>query len=237
MSTEELAPQDSYLRTVKARVVDHHPEGVILDRTVFYARGGGQPGDQGVLESDAGRYGVIDTFRRAGVVVHGLEEAPPPIGTLVEARIDWDRRYHLMRTHTALHALTAIIWRGFDAKATGSNMIPGEARIDFELPAMSVEFGQMVEAQLNEALAAGHATRVHYMDRAEAVRDPDLIRTKVNLIPESVTMLRIVDIGSLDRQADGGTHVHNTHEVGTIRVIKTESKGKANKRMRIAIPE
>lgn len=237
MATEELAPQDSYLRAVKARVVDHHPEGVILDRTVFYARGGGQPGDQGVLEADTGLFAVADTFRRDGVVVHRMEGGTPPVGTLVEARIDWDRRYHLMRTHTALHALTAIIWRGFDAKATGSNMVPGEARIDFELPSMSVEFGQMVETQLNDALAAGHATRVHYMDRTEAVRDPDLIRTKVNLIPESVKMLRIVDIGSLDRQADGGTHVHNTNEVGRIRVVKTESKGKANKRMRIAILE
>lgn len=235
MTTEELAPQDSYLRAVKARVIEHHPEGVILDKTVFYARGGGQPGDQGELETDSDRYGVVDTYRRDGVLIHRLEGDAPPIGTLVEARIDWERRYHLMRTHTALHALTAIIWRGFGAKATGGNMVPGEARIDFELPAMSVEFGQLVEAQLNDALAAGHATRVHYMDRAEAVRDPDLIRTKVNLIPDSVRTLRIVDIGSLDRQADGGTHVRNTHEVGAIRVIKTESKGKANKRLRIAV--
>jgi misacylated tRNA(Ala) deacylase len=235
--TEELPASDSYLREVKARVVDHHPEGVVLDRTVFYARGGGQPGDIGVLESDVARFAVEDTYRSQGVVVHRMGDERPPVGTLVEARIDWDRRYHLMRTHTALHALTAIIWRGFGAKATGSNMTPGEARIDFELPSMSVEFGQMVEDQLNAALAQDHVTRIHWMDRAEAIADPDLIRTKVNLIPESITTLRIVDIGDLDRQADGGTHVRSTAEVGAVRVLKTESKGKANKRMRIGIPQ
>lgn len=236
MTTEELAAADSYLREVKARVVDHHPEGVLLDRTVFYARGGGQPGDTGVLETDAGHHLVEDTYRSKGVVVHRIAGERPPVGALVEARIDWDRRYHLMRTHTALHALTAIIWRGFGAKATGGNMVPGEARIDFELPSMSVEFGQMVEDRLNAALDEGHETRIHWMDRAEALADPDLIRTKVNLIPESITRLRIVDIGALDRQADGGTHVRTTHEVGPVRVTRTESKGRANKRMRIEIP-
>ncbi|NND83928.1 MAG: alanyl-tRNA editing protein [Acidimicrobiia bacterium] len=235
--TDELPATDSYLREVKARVVDHHPEGVVLDRTVFYARGGGQPGDIGILESDAGQFTVEDTYRSKGVVVHRMGDARPPVGTLVEARIDWDRRYHLMRTHTALHALTAIIWKGFGAKATGSNMAPGEARIDFELPSMSVEFGQMVQDQLNVALAQDHVTRIHWMDRAEAVADPDLIRTKVNLIPESISTLRIVDIGDLDRQADGGTHVRSTAEVGAVAVLKTESKGKANKRMRIGIPQ
>lgn len=234
--TEELPATDSYLREVKAKVIDHHPEGVVLDRTVFYARGGGQPGDVGILESDVDRFPVEDTYRSKGVIVHRMAGDRPPVGTLVEARIDWDRRYHLMRTHTALHALTAIIWRGFGAKATGSNMTPGEARIDFELPSMSVEFGQMVEDRLNVALAQDHVTRIHWMDRAEAVADPDLIRTKVNLIPEAITTLRIVDIGDLDRQADGGTHVRSTAEVGAVQVLRTESKGKANKRMRIGIP-
>lgn len=234
--TEELPATDSYLREVKAKVIDHHPEGVVLDRTVFYARGGGQPGDVGILESDVDRFPVEDTYRSKGVIVHRMAGDRPPVGTLLEARIDWDRRYHLMRTHTALHALTAIIWRGFGAKATGSNMTPGEARIDFELPSMSVEFGQMVEDRLNVALAQDHVTRIHWMDRAEAVADPDLIRTKVNLIPEAITTLRIVDIGDLDRQADGGTHVRSTAEVGAVQVLRTESKGKANKRMRIGIP-
>ncbi len=235
MSTEELAPQDSYLRVAKGRVIGHHPDGVILDRTVFYARGGGQPGDTGVLVADDGTFEVTDTYRRDGALVHAVAGDLPAVGTLVEGTIDWDRRYHLMRTHTALHCLTAIIWKGFGAKATGSNMTPGEARIDFELPSMSVEFGHMVESRLNEALAGGHETRIHHMPRDLAIADPDLIRTKVNLIPESVTTLRIVDIGTLDRQADGGTHVRSTLEVGRIRVIGTESKGKANKRMRIAV--
>ncbi len=210
--------------------------GIVLDSTVFYARGGGQPGDSGTLVGEFGELDITDTFRLKGDPVHKFDGKPPQVGDRVTATIDWDHRYHLMRTHTALHGLTAIIWKGFGAKATGSNMSPGEARIDFELPSMSVEFGQLVEAQLNAALAEGHETRVHHMERALAVLDPDLIRTKVNLIPESIKTLRIVDIGSLDRQADGGTHVRNTHEVGQIKVIKTESKGKANKRMRIAIP-
>ena len=131
-----------------------------------------------------------------------------------------------MRTHTAVHALTAVIWFGFGAKATGSGMKPGEGRVDFELDAMTVDFGRMVEQKLNEELARHRATSILYMDRDRALADPDLIRTKVNLIPEFVTTIRVVDIEGLDRQADGGTHVRNTSEVGTISVVKAESKGK-----------
>ncbi len=235
MFTEELAPVDSYLRSVKAKVIDHHPDGVVLDKTVFYARGGGQPGDTGVVQTDLGAFVVSDTYRKDGAFVHRIDGDRPAVGTLVEAAIDWDRRYLLMKTHTALHALTGIVFDGFHAKVTGGNMQPGSARMDFELESISQEFGQMVEQQLNAALLNGHPVEVREMDRELALEDPMLIRTKVNMIPEYVDRIRVVDIVGLDRQADGGTHVHNTTEVGLIRVVKTESKGKANKRIRIEI--
>lgn len=237
MSTEELAPIDSYVATAKARIIGVTEDGLILDRTPFYVRGGGQPGDVGLLRTDSGTITITDTFRKNGVPVHAYEGPAPVEGTLVEAEIDWKRRYTLMRTHTAVHALTAVIWYGFGAKATGSGMKPGEGRVDFELDAMSVDFGKQVEAKLNDELAKHRATSILYMDREEALRDPDLIRTKVNLIPEFVSTIRVVDIDGLDRQADGGTHVRNTNEVGRIELVKAESKGRDFKRIRIALVE
>ncbi len=233
--TEELAATDAYLREATARVTDVREEGIVLDRTVFYPRGGGQPGDTGTLHWDGGTAAVTDTYKRGGVLFHVTEDESPAVGTEVTARIDWERRHYLMRTHTALHVLSAVIWRDFDAKVTGGNMEPGRARMDFELENISVEFGRDVERRLNEALAEGHEVRVLFMARSEALEDPDLIRTKVNLIPEFVDPIRVIDIGTIDRQADGGTHVANTSEVGPVRVTKTESKGKGNKRMRIEL--
>jgi misacylated tRNA(Ala) deacylase len=210
---------------------------VVLDRTVFYSRSGGQPGDTGWLRWDGGEIRVTDTARQGGVPVHALEGDPPPVGTAVEALIDWDRRYLLMRTHTALHVLSAIVWRDYGAKVTGGNMEPGEARMDFELESVTSEFGREVEKKLNEALEWARPVTVQFIPRAEALADPDLIRTKVNLIPESVDPIRIIDIEGIDRQADGGTHVRSTDEVGRVRVVKTDNKGKNFKRMRIAVGE
>jgi misacylated tRNA(Ala) deacylase len=235
--TEELAARDAYLGECSATVVALTPDGVLLDRTVFYARGGGQPGDTGVLTWGGGEATVTDTFKRDGNVVHQVAGDPPSVGSTVTARIDWERRHRLMRTHTALHVLSAVVWSEFGAKVTGGNMEPGEARMDFELEGITVEFGREVEARLNSALKANHEITVQFMPRAVALADPDLIRTKVNLIPESVDPIRVVQIGSIDKQADGGTHVANTREVGPVRVVGTESKGKANKRMRIALRE
>lgn len=233
--TEDLAAIDAYLRETTASVVSVADEGIVLDRTVFYARGGGQPGDTGVLEWSGGSVAITDTFKRSGEVFHVPGGTPPPVGTAVVARIDWDRRHTLMRTHTALHVLSAVIWRDFDAKVTGGNMEPGVARMDFELDSISVEFGKDVESRLNAALAGNHPVTVRFVPRAEALADPDLIRTKVSLIPETVDPIRVIEIGSVDKQADGGTHVANTSEVGPVRVVKTESKGKGNKRMRIEL--
>ncbi|HEU4355004.1 MAG TPA: alanyl-tRNA editing protein [Actinomycetota bacterium] len=233
--TEELCATDAYLRSCEATIVAVSEEGVVLDRTVFYARSGGQPGDAGALRFDGGELSVSDTVKHAGDVLHVVEGAPPAVGTPVTAEIDWDRRHRLMRTHTALHALSGIVFREYGAKVTGGNMEPGVARMDFELTSISQEFGREVEGKLNEALAEDHPVRVSFLPRAEALADPDLIRTKVNLIPEHVDPIRVIDIDRLDKQADGGTHVRSTAEVGRVRVAKTESKGRGFKRMRIEL--
>jgi misacylated tRNA(Ala) deacylase len=232
---EEIAATDAYARTTDAEVLEVTDGGLVLDRTVFYARGGGQPGDQGVVRWSGGEVPIVDTVRRNGVPTHVYEGVPPAPGTRVVAEIDWERRFSLMRTHTALHSLSAIIWRDFDAKVTGGNMEPGTARMDFELEGISVEFGQQVEDKLNEELAADHPVEILFLDRAAALADPDLIRTKVNLLPDFIDPIRVVHIIGLDKQADGGTHVASTSEVGAVRVVKTESKGKANKRIRIEL--
>ncbi|MGH8927237.1 MAG: alanyl-tRNA editing protein [Acidimicrobiia bacterium] len=234
--TDEIAARDAYRAAAEGRILDLTQGGVLLDRTVFYGRGGGQPGDIGVLRFDGGEVEVVDTIRREGRIVHVV---PDPTGLEpgmeVEGIIDWDRRYRLMRTHTALHALSGVVWRDFGAKVTGGNMEPGVARMDFELDSMSTEFGREVERILNSELVKGYPAEIVFLARDAALRDPDLIRTKVNLIPEYVEEIRVVDIVGLDRQADGGTHVRSTLEVGEVRVVKTESKGKANKRMRIEL--
>jgi misacylated tRNA(Ala) deacylase len=235
--TEELAPLDSYLSSAEGHVLDVTDEGLYLDRTVFYARGGGQPGDIGTITWDGGSVEVVDTVRKEGKPLHLVAEGSvlPDPGTPVEGVIDWERRYKTMRTHTALHALSGVVYRDYGAKVTGGNMTPGEARMDFELDGISVEFGEEVERKLNAELVKGYPTEIVVMAREIALQDPDLIRTKVNLIPDFITEIRVVDIKGLDRQADGGTHVRSTLEVGRIEVVKTESKGKANKRMRIRV--
>ena len=221
MTTEQLAGRDAYLRTCDAVVTEVTDLGVVLDRTVAYARGGGQPGDTGSIAWPGGSLNITDTFtdRASARLIHEVAGMTPEPGTEVTVTIDWDRRHTIMRTHTALHALSGIVFTEHGAKVTGGNMEPGGvARMDFELEAISQEFGREVEARLNEALA-----------------DPDLIRTKVSLIPDHVDPIRVIDIEGIDKQADGGTHVRSTGEVGTVRVVKTESKGKANKRMRIQL--
>jgi misacylated tRNA(Ala) deacylase len=233
--TEELFATDAYARSCEALVEEAGDDGVVLDRTVFYARGGGQPGDTGVLRWEGGELRVLDTVKRGGTLLHEVEGEPPAAGTAVMAEIDWDRRHTLMRTHTALHALSAIVFRDYDVKVTGGNMEPGVARMDFELESIDAEFGREVEVKLNAELAADRPVRVTFRPRAEALADPDLIRTKVNLIPGSVDPIRVIEIEGLDKQADGGTHVRSTAEVGHVRVAKTENKGKAFKRMRIEL--
>jgi misacylated tRNA(Ala) deacylase len=236
--TDQLFAEDAYLTSCEATVVDIRDEGVILDRTVFYARGGGQPGDTGTLRWDNGMARVTDTVKMGGDIVHQVEGDGPLVGHSVTAEIDWTRRHRLMRTHTALHALSGVIFREFGAKVTGGNMDDmGSARMDFELDEMSQEIGKEVEGKLNEELNKNRPVHVSFLPRAEALSDPDLIRTKVSLIPDSVDPIRVIDIEGIDKQADGGTHVKATGEVGHVTVVKTESKGKAFKRMRIQLEE
>ena len=240
--TEELCSRDSYLRTCSAVVVEIREDGLVLDRTVFYPRGGGQPGDSGVLRWHDGQCLVIDTTksRGDGEVVHAVDPSAtrPAVGTTLTAELDWGRRYQHMRTHTALHALSGVVFTDFGAKVTGGNMDSGGvARMDFELDSISQEFGREVEERLNARLAEDVPVNVHFLPRAEALADPDLIRTKVSLIPDAVDPIRVIDIAGIDKQADGGTHVASSGEVGRVRVVKTESKGKANKRIRIQLEE
>lgn len=236
--TEELFSTDAYARTVEAIVTEVTETGAVLDRTVFYARSGGQPGDTGSLRWEGGEARVIDTVKDRDRLVHILDGQPAPVGAAVVAEIDWDRRHVLMRTHTALHALSGIVFRDYGARVTGSNMeVGGVARMDFELETITPEFGREVEEKLNAELGADRPVHVSFLPRADALADPDLIRTKVNLIPESVDPIRVIDIEGLDKQADGGTHVRSTAEVGRVRVVKTDNKGKGFKRMRIELAD
>jgi misacylated tRNA(Ala) deacylase len=210
--TEKLYATDAYLDACDARVVSVTPLGLVLDRTVAYARGGGQPGDTGLLTTDAGELELIDTFtdRDSGELIHQLAEgsAVPDVGAPLRVAIDRERRRRIMRTHTALHALSGIVYTHFDAKVTGGNMeAGGTARMDFEQDHITQEFGQEVEGRLNEALATGHDVHVLFLPRAEALADPDRIRTKANLIPAEVDPIRVIDIESTSRPTAARTSV------------------------------
>jgi misacylated tRNA(Ala) deacylase len=236
--TELLYLTDSYLREFTATVVDITENGVVLDRTAFYPEGGGQPSDTGALLDDRGRQYVVRKVQRVkGKVVHKIDGESPAAGAEVRGAVDWDRRHKLMRTHTALHILCGVIWRDYGASVTGGNMEPLKARMDFELESMSAAFSDEVEAKINAEVAAARPVHIDILPRQEAFQIPDLIRTKINLLPEGIQQVRVVEIEGLDLQADGGTHVANTKEVGRIIVTGHESKGRINKRLRIEIEE
>lgn len=226
---------DSYAREVDALVTGIDGTRVALDQTVFYAQGGGQPADHGLLSWADGEARVRDVRRTGDEVWHDLDGPLPAVGSAVHGAIDWERRYALMRHHTALHAMSGVIYQLFGATVTGGQMYPDRARMDFALPDLSPDKVQRIEDTTNRLLAEGRPVHVRSLPREEALQIPDLIRTKVNLIPESVRVLRIIDIEGIDMQADGGTHVRNTREVGRVRVVKTENKGKENKRLEIAL--
>ncbi|MGI9018724.1 MAG: alanyl-tRNA editing protein [Euzebya sp.] len=237
--TQDLYSTDAYLRTFEASVVEVDAEArrVALDRTAFYPGGGGQPADRGELRWGDGAAHVAKVGKDGAVIWHQLgdEDPVPDPGTALEGTLDWQRRHQLMRTHTALHILCGVIWADFGVAVTGGNMEPLSGRLDFELDAMSAELGQRAEQRINDEIAKARQILVQFVDREEADLDPALIRTKANLIPSFINPLRVIDITGLDRQADGGTHVATTAEVGRVEVTKTESKGKANKRIRLAL--
>ena len=236
--TELLYQTDSYLQEFEGVVVavDEEQRAVVLDRTAFYPGGGGQPADQGVLLADDARY-VVSKAKKAGDdVLHFIEgDALPAVGTAVHGQINWERRYQLMRTHTALHILCGVVWRDYHASVTGGNMEPLKGRMDFEFERLQGELVHEIEEKINIEVAAARPIRVAILPREEAFQIPDLIRTKINLLPEGITQVRTVEIEGLDLQADGGTHVANTSEVGPIRITDYKSKGGINKRIYIAL--
>jgi misacylated tRNA(Ala) deacylase len=245
----QIAYTDAYARSTAAVVTAASVEPaltVTLDRTVFYPGGGGQPADTGTLIRDAdGTMWLVRSARKVdGEIVHELaiagNVAPdmlPAIGDAVTAEIDWARRHLLMRTHTALHVLCGVVWRDYGAQVTGGNMEPGAGRMDFEFERMSGELVGEIEARVNAELAAAREIRVANLPREQAFAIPDLIRTKINLLPPGIPEVRTIEIVGLDLQADGGTHVANTREVGSIRVTGYESKGRINKRIRIELSD
>jgi misacylated tRNA(Ala) deacylase len=235
--TDSLAYTDAYARSVGARVLEADGGAVLLDATVFYPGGGGQPADSGWLRTDGAEWRVTGARKAGNDVWHLLEEgaAPPVVGTAVTVEIDWDRRHALMRTHSALHVLCGVIWRDWAASVTGGNMEPLAGRMDFEFETMHADLVAEIERRVNVEIAADREIRVNVLPRDAAFAIPDLIRTKINLLPEGITEVRTIEIVGLDLQADGGTHVARTSEIGRVRVTGYESKGRINKRIRIEV--
>jgi misacylated tRNA(Ala) deacylase len=235
MTTELLFLRDAYLQECDAVVKEVRDNAVILDQTIFYYTSGGQPHDLGMLDGQL----VTEVRKVDGDVLHFLVEGSvmPAVGATVHCVLDWERRHRLMRTHTAMHVLCGVIWNEWKVPVTGGNMEPLTARMDFELPDVPEGFVDKVEKLVNDAIAQNHPIEVSFLPRDTAVVDEDLIRTKVSLIPDSVPEIRVVDIVGLDKQADGGTHVASTQEVGVVRVVKMENKGKGFRRIRVSIVE
>lgn len=232
--TTLLYHTDAYLRTCQATVIGHASEGngIILDQTVMYATSGGQPHDIGTIDG----YTVVEVKRGSEGVVHTLAgDARPAVGSVVTCTIDWERRYRLMRTHTALHLLCGVVFRDYGALVTGGNMDVDEGRLDFEISDFSNELAQKIIDTVNIEVQADRPIEVNILPREEAFQIPDLIRTKINLLPEGISHVRTVNIVGLDLQADGGTHVATTSEVGTVVLLKTRSKGATNKRIVIGL--
>ena len=227
---------DSYVSTFEARIQARRGQSVALDRTAFFPGGGGQMADRGTLKVDGTAVPVVSLRKEGDIVWHELaHEVPGGAGDTVTGTLDWAFRYQMMRTHTALHMLCGIIFRDFGAQVTGGQMYPDRARMDFSMETFTHECVRDIEERVNEAVAADHPVKVYSLPRAQAFEIPDLIRTKINLLPPQIETVRIVEIVGLDLQADGGTHVRSTREVGGLTILKTENKGKFNKRMEIAV--
>lgn len=239
--TELIYQTDSYLQEFDATVTAVDPENrsITLDRTVFYPGGGGQPADFGFLSSGESLWKVKRAKKAGPEIIHLIEgDSPlPTIGAKVHGKIDWGHRYKLMRTHTAMHVLCGVIFRDYGASVTGGDMEPLKGRMDFEFETMHRELVEKIEEAINLEVVKGHPVRVDILPRAEAFQIPDLIRTKINLLPEGIQEVRIVEIVGLDLQADGGTHVKNTSEIGRIRVVDYKSKGKINKRIYVEVED
>jgi misacylated tRNA(Ala) deacylase len=243
--TELLYYQDSYCKEFQASIISVDSSGkqvkVELDQTAFYPGGGGQPYDEGWLHLPNHTFRVSKVKREKGKMWHYIEgdaqESAELLraGMSVKAELDWERRYKIMRTHTAMHILCGVVWRDYGASVTGGNMDPGRGRMDFEFETMQRELVEDIERKCNEEVLYAKEIWTQTLPREEALKIPDLIRTKINLLPKGITEVRTVEIQGLDLQADGGTHVQNTKEVGQIRVTDYKSKGAINKRIYLEI--
>ncbi len=237
--TELLYQTDSYLREFEAKIssVLMAEHAVSLDQTAFYPGGGGQPCDVGTLTIEGVTYLVEKVKKQGEAVLHflGGDLPLPAVDSVAHGTLDWARRYELMRTHTALHVLCGTVFRDYGALVTGGDMEPLKGRMDFEFATMRGDLVHAIEAAVNAEVAKAREIRVRILPRDDAFQIPDLIRTKINLLPAGIMQVRTVEIVGLDLQADGGTHVHNTNEAGTIRVVDYKSKGAINKRIYIEI--
>jgi misacylated tRNA(Ala) deacylase len=233
--TEMLYHTDSYLREFSATAIEVRGLEILLDRTAFYPGGGGQPADAGRLAWDGGESRLVAIRRDGGSLWHALEGTPPAEGTTVHGTLDWDRRFQLMRTHTAMHILCGVIFRQYGASVTGGQMEPLRGRMDFEFASMHQELVREIEGLINREVEAARPVHARILPRDEAFRIPDLIRTKINLLPAGIQEVRVVEIEGLDLQADGGTHVANTRDVGPMKIVDYKSKGAINKRLVVGL--
>jgi misacylated tRNA(Ala) deacylase len=237
--TELLCHTDSYLKSFTARVIsqDEAAHAIILDRTAFYPGGGGQLCDTGKIIAGGTVYAVVKVKKSPEGILHEIAAGSvlPLIGTEVNGEIDWDRRYQMMRTHTAMHILCGVVFRDYSAQVTGGDMEPLKGRMDFEFENLSKDLVGVIEAAVNKEVAAARDVRVKILPRDEAFQIPDLIRTKINLLPPGIPEVRTIEIVGLDLQADGGTHVANTREVGNMHIVDYKSKGKINKRIYVEL--
>jgi misacylated tRNA(Ala) deacylase len=235
--TKLLFLEDSYLKEFTAKVIEENIDdnAIVLDRTAFYPTGGGQPCDMGEIVFDDKTSQVIKVKKLNGEIWHFLQGELPAINSEISGEIDWDRRYKMMRTHTAMHSLSAVVWQNYKVQVTGGTFEPLSGRLDFEFEKLNAEMTAEIEEKVNTEIKRGLAITSQILPRAEADKIPDLIRTKINLLPPGLTEIRVVKIGDLDLQADGGTHVNNTSEIGTIIITGYKSKGRINKRMKIQI--
>lgn len=234
--TDLLFSTDSYLTEFDAGIVKNYGKEVVLDRTAFYYTSGGQPNDTGTLEAYGQPYEVTDVYRNkeTGEIRHKLKNEMPATTSLVKGVINWERRYGHMRHHTALHILSRVALDEWNALVTGSQIYQAKARIDFNLEPFDDARQHLLEEKANQAVQAGYETGVKFLPREEALKNPELIRTQINLVPESAKIIRCVEIKGYDFQACGGTHVKNTKEIGTLHVTGTQSKGAGRRRVEVA---
>ncbi|MBY8999773.1 MAG: alanyl-tRNA editing protein [Candidatus Heimdallarchaeota archaeon] len=232
--TKLLFQDDSYLRTFEAYIIEIIDDHVVLNQTAFAYMGGGLQSDSGFIKTQSGdKYEMLESYFKGGKVLHKLSQVPKEslLNEKVTCTLDWEKRYKQMRLHTALHSLSGLLFNKYGSTVTGGNITPEKSRVDFEIDHLRQERVEEIVSEINKILVGDHPVSISYMNRDDALKIPDLIRTKVNLIPESVKTIRIVEIKGVDMQADGGVHIANTKEIGEFVSLKSENRGKNNKRL------